>query len=52
MEAFHGKFYEQSPVEAIGIMEIVLLFSSLDGFDIRNIFIQSSYLAHCKFLGQ
>lgn len=52
MEDLWGTFGEGSPVEAISIMEILRVYSVLDGFDIRNISIISSHRANCTLLRQ
>lgn len=52
MEKLCGNFDERRPVETISTMDIIPVYSGLNGFDICNTFILSSYKAHCTLLRQ
>lgn len=40
---FGGNLDEGSPIEAIAFMDIILVYSQYDAFNIRNMFVLSSY---------
>lgn len=52
LQFFAGKLDGRSPIEAISIKDILCVYSQYNSFNIRNVFILSSYHAHCTLLRQ